>query len=105
VQPINHEYEELKNVQDALFFKMKMRNLTWDEAEEELLKEGYHEPIIRRVIADAKREEAKEGNIDVAIGILSFLLGGIALAVFGAGPIFWVGLVYGGFRVFRGMIK
>ena len=105
MQPINHEYEELKNVQDALLFKIKMRNLTWDEAEEELRQEGYHAPAIRRVVEDAKREKVKEGNRDVAIGILCFLLGGIALTLFGAGPMFWAGLVFGGFRVFRGMAQ
>lgn len=105
MQPIDPEYEELKNAQDALLFKTKMRNLTWDEAEEELRQEGYHAPVIRRVVEDAKREKVKEGNRDVAIGVLCFLLGGIALALFGAGPMFWAGLVFGGFRVFRGMAQ
>ena len=105
MQPIDHEYEELENVRDALLFKIKMRNLTWDEAEEELLQEGYHAPVIRGVVEDVKREKVKEGNRDVAKGILCFLLGGIALALFGAGQMFWAGLVFGGFRVFRGVAQ
>ena len=62
MQPIDHEYEELKNVQDALLFKTKMKNLTWDEAEEELRQEGYHAPVIRRVVEDAKREKSQGGK-------------------------------------------